>query len=74
MLPRIWWTRLRRRGSSNWGSPFEHGLLAGALGGRGSNLHKDAFDRMLVAQAQSEGLTLITNDERIAAYDVPMLW
>jgi PIN domain nuclease of toxin-antitoxin system len=29
---------------------------------------------MLVAQAQSENLTLITNDERIAAYDVPVLW
>lgn len=49
---------------------FEHGLLAGALPPH----HKDPFDRMLVAQAQSEGLTLITNDERIAAYDVPVLW
>jgi PIN domain nuclease of toxin-antitoxin system len=29
---------------------------------------------MLVAQAQSEKLTLVTNDARIAAYDVPVLW
>jgi PIN domain nuclease of toxin-antitoxin system len=49
---------------------FEHGLLAGELPPH----HRDPFDRMLVAQAQSEGLTLVTNDERIAAYDVPVLW
>jgi PIN domain nuclease of toxin-antitoxin system len=36
--------------------------------------HRDPFDRMLVAQAQSEGLTLVTSDQRIAAYGVPMLW
>jgi PIN domain nuclease of toxin-antitoxin system len=47
-----------------------HGLLAGALPPH----HRDPFDRMLVAQAQSEGLTVVTNDERIAAYDVPVLW
>ena len=29
---------------------------------------------MIVAQAQSEGLTVVTNDARIAAYDVPVLW
>jgi PIN domain nuclease of toxin-antitoxin system len=29
---------------------------------------------MLVAQAQSEGLTLVTDDERIRLYDVPVLW
>lgn len=32
--------------------------------------HADPFDRMLVAQAQIEGLTLITHDSRIQAYDV----
>ncbi|MBZ5617830.1 MAG: type II toxin-antitoxin system VapC family toxin [Acidobacteriia bacterium] len=33
-------------------------------------IHKDPFDRMLVAQAQSEGLTLVTADPKISAYDV----
>ena len=47
-----------------------HAIIAGALPPH----HNDPFDRMLVAQAQSENLTLITNDERIAAYDVPVLW
>ena len=29
---------------------------------------------MLVAQAQSEGLTVVSRDTRIADYDVPVLW
>jgi PIN domain nuclease of toxin-antitoxin system len=35
--------------------------------------HKDPFDRMLVAQAQCERLTLLTADPKIRAYDVPLL-
>lgn len=35
--------------------------------------HNDPFDRMLVAQAQCEGLTLLTADSKIAAYQVRML-
>lgn len=47
-----------------------HAVLASALPAH----HGDPFDRMLVAQAQSEKLTLVTNDAQIAAYDVPVLW
>lgn len=36
-------------------------------------IHRDPFDRMLVAQAQSEGLTILTADRSIKAYDVPTL-
>jgi PIN domain nuclease of toxin-antitoxin system len=36
--------------------------------------HHDPFDRMLIAQAQVEDLTLVTNDRRIARYDVATLW
>lgn len=32
--------------------------------------HKDPFDRMLVAQARQEKLTLVTRDPQIRAYDV----
>jgi len=32
-------------------------------------LHKDPFDRMLISQASSEGLVLLTADEKIGAYD-----
>lgn len=36
--------------------------------------HRDPFDRMLVAQAQVEGLTLVTHDRLLAPYDVEVLW
>ncbi len=49
---------------------FGHAKLAGALPAH----HSDPFDRMLIAQAQSENLMLVSNDARIAAYDVPVLW
>jgi PIN domain nuclease of toxin-antitoxin system len=35
--------------------------------------HDDPFDRLLVAQAQVEGLTLVTVDPRIAKYSVQVL-
>ena len=35
--------------------------------------HKDPFDRILVAQAQLENLTLVTRDPRIKAYTVPII-
>jgi PIN domain nuclease of toxin-antitoxin system len=36
--------------------------------------HGDPFDRMLVAQAVSESLTLVTHDCKLDAYEVPILW
>jgi PIN domain nuclease of toxin-antitoxin system len=48
---------------------FEHAVEAGRL----PLLHGDPFDRMLVAQARVEGLTLATADEGIRRYDVPVL-
>lgn len=36
--------------------------------------HRDPFDRMLVAQARVEGLTLVTNDPLLERYEVPILW
>ncbi|MEX2048861.1 MAG: type II toxin-antitoxin system VapC family toxin [Gemmatimonadota bacterium] len=35
--------------------------------------HRDPFDRLLVAQAVSEGLTLVTRDRAFDAYDVRVL-
>jgi PIN domain nuclease of toxin-antitoxin system len=32
-------------------------------------LHKDPFDRLLISQAATEGLVLLTSDEKIGAYD-----
>ena len=36
--------------------------------------HDDPFDRMLVAQALLESLTLVTRDEALEAYGVATLW
>jgi PIN domain nuclease of toxin-antitoxin system len=36
--------------------------------------HADPFDRMLVAQAQLEGLVCVTRDPAFDAYGVPILW
>ncbi len=35
--------------------------------------HRDPFDRMLVAQARHEGLTLVTRDAALGAYEVKVL-
>ncbi len=36
--------------------------------------HNDPFDRILVAQATVEGLTLVTADRKLEPYRVPVLW
>jgi PIN domain nuclease of toxin-antitoxin system len=45
-----------------------HTIAAGRLPGH----HRDPFDRMLVAQAMIEGLTLVTRDRDIHRYDVDL--
>ena len=47
-----------------------HGQMAGALDGH----HKDPFDRMLIAQALCEELTLVSNETRFDTYGVTRLW
>ena len=37
-------------------------------------LHRDPFDRMLIAQALTEGVPLVTNDRALLSYGVPTLW
>ena len=36
--------------------------------------HRDPFDRLLLAQAKAEGMTLVTDDGQFASYGVPLLW
>ncbi|MDX8535422.1 type II toxin-antitoxin system VapC family toxin [Mesorhizobium sp. VK25D] len=35
--------------------------------------HRDPFDRLLIAQAQIEGLTMVTADRHFSAYDVALV-
>ncbi|MFF2224387.1 type II toxin-antitoxin system VapC family toxin [Streptomyces globisporus] len=46
-----------------------HGVRAGRL----PALHRDPFDRILVAQAQTEGMTVVTRDKWIPQYDVSVM-
>lgn len=48
---------------------FDHAELAGKL----PYIHKDPFDRILIAQALIEKLVLVTRDDFIAKYDVNVL-
>lgn len=48
---------------------LRHGLVAGALPPH----HRDPFDRLLVAQAQCERLTLVTADLRLRDYEIGLL-
>ena len=36
--------------------------------------HRDPFDRLLIAQAQIEEMTLVSGDSHCSQYDVPVLW
>jgi PIN domain nuclease of toxin-antitoxin system len=36
--------------------------------------HADPFDRLLVAQATVEGLTIVTADRQLEPYRVPVIW
>lgn len=48
---------------------IEDGLEAGAL----PNHHNDPFDRMLIAQALRNRLTIITRDDQFEQYTIPLL-
>lgn len=48
----------------------QHALLAGSL----PQVHRDPFDRLLVAQSKIEKLTLVSKDRALHAFDVELLW
>ena len=49
---------------------MRHAQRAGGLAGH----HQDPFDRMLIAQALLDDLTLVSNERAFDAYGVPRLW
>jgi PIN domain nuclease of toxin-antitoxin system len=46
-----------------------HAIAAGSL----PRHHDDPFDRMLIAQARAEALILVSRDQAVGRYDVPIL-
>jgi len=63
-------SRMAANGFTSLPIELSHALRAGAL----PRIHGDPFDRILVAQAQVEGLPIVTADPVIARYDVETIW
>ena len=61
--------RIRDMGFRELPVTHAHAIAAGRLPAH----HRDPFDRMLIAQAVTEGLTLVSRDESVALYDVDIL-
>jgi PIN domain nuclease of toxin-antitoxin system len=61
--------RIRASGFAELAISSEHAIVAGRL----PLIHRDPFDRMLVGQAQCEGLTLVTRDPQCQKYEVAVL-
>ena len=59
-----------QQGFSELPVSIRQGQLAGSLPG----IHKDPFDRMLVAQAIVTDMTIVSGDEILSAYGVARLW
>jgi PIN domain nuclease of toxin-antitoxin system len=69
--PVSWWTRAAEwLGGQVLPIRASHITALAAL----PDLHRDPFDRMLIAQAVAEGLSLVTSDRQIAAYAVRVVW
>jgi PIN domain nuclease of toxin-antitoxin system len=60
---------IERSGFEELPVTFVHGLAVAEL----PLHHRDPFDRLLVAQAREEGLTIATADAEIGSYDVAVL-
>lgn len=61
--------RLLDLGAQPLALEWEHARAVGEL----PPLHRDPFDRMLIAQAVVEQLTIVTRDATIQRYDVPTI-
>ena len=62
--------RIQRYGFSPMAVALAHALRAGRL----PAIHRDPFDRLLVAQAQVEGIPIVTSDPAISRYDIDVIW
>lgn len=68
-IPEDLFDQARVFGARSLAITFEHALRAARL----PRHHADPIDRILVAQAQAENLTLVTADRQLGSYDVEIL-
>jgi PIN domain nuclease of toxin-antitoxin system len=66
--PRLLWRGLLNNGYAELPITSQHAMSMDSL----PPLHTDPFDRLLVAQALSEGITLVTGDAQVARYPGPL--
>ncbi len=66
--PRVLWRGLRDHGYGELPITADHALAVDLL----PAIHRDPFDRILVAQAIIEGITLLTGDPLVASYPAPI--
>ena len=69
-LDRYLSSRMKQLGARSLEIRADHALQAGGL----PLHHRDPFDRMLIAQAQVEGMTIVTSDRMFDRYEVEILW
>ena len=62
--------RMRRHQFRPLPIEIAHGVQVGSL----PPIHRDPFDRLLVAQSQLEDLPILTSDPNIARYAVSVIW
>ena len=55
-------------------TPLEFDEVSALHGRRLPWLHRDPFDRMLIAQAIAHGLAIVTPDPQIAQYPIRVVW
>lgn len=68
-LPKSWLQEVERQSIQSLPVTAQHALAVAIL----PPLHRDPFDRMLVAQARHEGLLLVTRDAQMRQYEVDVL-
>jgi PIN domain nuclease of toxin-antitoxin system len=66
--PRLFRRNLLNNGYTELPVTGEHAVAVASL----PLLHRDPFDRILVAQSMVEGITLLTSDPRVAQYPAPV--
>jgi PIN domain nuclease of toxin-antitoxin system len=69
--PLLWWEKyIVKGGITTLTIRTAHVMAVGHL----PDIHRDPFDRILVAQSQVEGMPLVSKDENLRRYGVPVVW
>lgn len=69
MIPETFHQQVTNAGLRTLGLSADHGLAVAKL----PMNHRDPFDRLLIAQAITDGVTIVTADRRFAQYAVPVV-